>query len=201
MCPDKKLRYFEENPDWRPDDVKGVRQLIEERWREYIGHPRPQADHSQRSKWARRERSAVAGPSKSTSSHNSIEAYLNAPIVSHTEILSAGGILIPEILAPHACHPAPPCTDGTRLSLCTRYVMMFKFLHFELGLNSHRCVQICNQLLQLMLSAHFPAGDYESTTYSMGLVHSLSRQSSQLGLGLALRCYPHTSPKKSSALV
>ena len=25
------------HPDWRPDDVKGVRQLIEERWRESYG--------------------------------------------------------------------------------------------------------------------------------------------------------------------
>ena len=36
----------------------------------------------------------MAGASRSTLSHDSIEAYLNAPnIVSHAEILSAGGIL------------------------------------------------------------------------------------------------------------
>jgi hypothetical protein len=34
MCPDKKLRYFEENPDWFTDDVREVKRLVEARWRE-----------------------------------------------------------------------------------------------------------------------------------------------------------------------
>lgn len=34
MCPNKKLQYFEEHSDWRPDDVREVRRLVEARWRE-----------------------------------------------------------------------------------------------------------------------------------------------------------------------
>ena len=34
MCPDKKLRYFEQNADWRADDVTEVKQLVEARWQD-----------------------------------------------------------------------------------------------------------------------------------------------------------------------
>jgi hypothetical protein len=32
MCPDKKVQWFESNPDWRLDDAQEVRRIVMRRW-------------------------------------------------------------------------------------------------------------------------------------------------------------------------
>jgi hypothetical protein len=32
MCPDKKVQWFESNPDWHPEDAQEVRRIVTQRW-------------------------------------------------------------------------------------------------------------------------------------------------------------------------
>jgi hypothetical protein len=42
MCPHRKLKWFEQNEDWRADDVKAVSEVVYERWRETYAPPSQQ---------------------------------------------------------------------------------------------------------------------------------------------------------------
>lgn len=55
MCPDKKLNWFDKNPDWRTEDRAEARRLVRERWEDSYSGDNPFADSAYGS---------AAGPSK-----------------------------------------------------------------------------------------------------------------------------------------
>jgi len=88
MCPDKKLEWFNHNPDWRAEDRDLVNEVVRKRWSETYAlaasptHDLPSVpSHGEaRGRWA----SSFQRASTPTSASNpdSIEAYLSAPIMS-----------------------------------------------------------------------------------------------------------------------
>ncbi|GBE85873.1 hypothetical protein SCP_0803950 [Sparassis crispa] len=101
MCPDKKLEWFNKNPDWRSEDRAEAARILQARWTEaYAGASFGQSSRAstvthaapsqKRGKWASSFRDDA-----STSSHpiDSIEAYLESPLVSSDDIRLAGGVL------------------------------------------------------------------------------------------------------------
>jgi hypothetical protein len=49
MCPDRKLEWFNKNPDWIEDDRKEARRILEERWESVYGKDPSQASRPQQS--------------------------------------------------------------------------------------------------------------------------------------------------------
>jgi hypothetical protein len=38
MCPDKKIQWFDNNPDWRPEDRLEAGRIVRQRWSESYAH-------------------------------------------------------------------------------------------------------------------------------------------------------------------
>ncbi|GBE89936.1 Putative AC transposase OS=Zea mays PE=2 SV=2 [Sparassis crispa] len=101
MCPDKKLEWFNKNPDWRAEDHTEAAHILRARWTEsYAGDSNDMsvntptvsvmASTSKRGKWASSFRNE---PSTSTHPIDSIDAYLESPLVSRDDVKQAGGVL------------------------------------------------------------------------------------------------------------
>ncbi|KAI6045222.1 hypothetical protein EDC04DRAFT_2598822 [Pisolithus marmoratus] len=102
MCPDRKAEWFDKNPDWHPEDRLTVRQVVRERWeKSYVvtspGHLATQdvvTTHNssplkrKRSKWAIDD-SDNEGDDLS-SNPDSIDAYLDSPTITKSELKAAG---------------------------------------------------------------------------------------------------------------
>ncbi|KAG1884316.1 hypothetical protein F4604DRAFT_1574591, partial [Suillus subluteus] len=100
MCPDRKTKWFDRNLDWHDDDRTEVKRIVRQRWTESyatLTSPVPTVTHAtsklrrtaSTSKWA----AAGSDDEDTFISPDSIEAYLDAPCVSRTEIQAAGGVL------------------------------------------------------------------------------------------------------------
>ncbi|KIJ05696.1 hypothetical protein PAXINDRAFT_141102 [Paxillus involutus ATCC 200175] len=106
MCPDKKVEWFDKNPDWRHEDRVEARRVVRERWEKtYAILQEPSlATASQtstteteqpprkRSKWATIVHDSDNDEDSSTDP-DSIEAYLDLPPVAKSEVKAAGGVL------------------------------------------------------------------------------------------------------------
>jgi len=106
MCPHKKFDWFDRNPDWRESDREEAKRIVRVRWTEsyaMLAPPVPtkapdppvsQLRHtSSTSKWAAHSLSDEEDGEDNFACPDSIEAYLNSPRVSKTELNAAGGVL------------------------------------------------------------------------------------------------------------
>ncbi|KIJ11940.1 hypothetical protein PAXINDRAFT_171565 [Paxillus involutus ATCC 200175] len=107
MCPDKKVEWFDKNPDWRHEDRVEARRVVRERWEKtYAILQEPslatasqtstteteQPRYRKRSKWATIVHDSDNNEDSSTDP-DSIEAYLDLPPVAKSEVKAAGGVL------------------------------------------------------------------------------------------------------------
>lgn len=101
MCPEKKLAWFDKNPDWRLEDRAEARRIVQTRWEEsYSSIPQPTVGltcrdedgqpKQKRSKWALPEDDDDERPSVVL---DSIETYLDSPPIKKSEVKAAGGVL------------------------------------------------------------------------------------------------------------
>ncbi|KAI6024403.1 hypothetical protein EDC04DRAFT_2933480 [Pisolithus marmoratus] len=79
MCPDRKAEWFDKNPDWHPEDWLTVQQVVQERW---------EKSYHKHSKWAIDD-SNNEGDDLS-SNPDSIDAYLDSPTITKSELKAAG---------------------------------------------------------------------------------------------------------------
>ncbi|KZS99466.1 uncharacterized protein LAESUDRAFT_628661, partial [Laetiporus sulphureus 93-53] len=91
MCPDKKLEWFKKNPDWWLEDHAEAERVLRNHWKELCQGQSSPCAPATKSKWAR----TFHDDDALTSSHpfDSIDAYLEAPIVSSQDIKQADSIL------------------------------------------------------------------------------------------------------------
>lgn len=51
MCPEKKVEWFDKNPDWRPEDRAEARRIVQKRWEEsYLSISQPTIPTTSRDK-------------------------------------------------------------------------------------------------------------------------------------------------------
>lgn len=100
MCAEKKLEWFKTNLDWHESDRMEAKRIVQQRWDEsYATLPSLLPSSTTRHVPLKRSSSKWAIYSDNededvTSVHpDSMDAYLNTPCISRTEILAAGGIL------------------------------------------------------------------------------------------------------------
>ena len=99
MCPDKKFNWFDRNPDWRESDREEAKRIVRARWTESYAMLSPPVLTKAPAPLIRRTSSKWAAHSDEEDEENnftcpdSIEAYLDSPRVSKTELNAAGGVL------------------------------------------------------------------------------------------------------------
>nr|GAT45667.1 predicted protein [Mycena chlorophos] len=96
MRADKKLQYFRKNPDWKDGDIEQMLQSAKEHWNEDYPDSEPIAPPKPTKKKAKKYASHVQDVvdlenSTPDPSEDTLDAYLNAPLVSAEEIKKAGG--------------------------------------------------------------------------------------------------------------
>jgi hypothetical protein len=104
MCPHKMFDWFDRNPDWRESDREEAERIVRARWTEsyamlaqQVATKAPDPPISQlcrtSSKWAAHSMSDEEDGEDNFTCPNSIDAYLDSPRVSKTELNAAGGVL------------------------------------------------------------------------------------------------------------
>ncbi|KAK2459734.1 hypothetical protein APHAL10511_008249, partial [Amanita phalloides] len=107
MCPDKKYQWFQRNPDWHPDDHKMVKDKVFECWKEFcikydssvVGSAVTSIDKVTQTqpqkvqKWATSYNDLDLATMTGKLPEDSLEAYLDAPLLAGDIIQQAGGQL------------------------------------------------------------------------------------------------------------